>query len=136
MLRTPDPLGSIDRNEPSFPTPMARGAPKLDRLPTRIRFGSSTVPGWVNGANEVGIGLGNGVVVVHIARGGAVRRNVPTCARADAPGIFVAMTRACTCTIFCARAACHVALPSATAIPAAKAIVPGKLIINLRFILL
>src|SRR5262249_25911622 len=113
---------------------MAGGAPKFDRLPTRIRFGSSIAPGWMNDENEVGIGLGNGTVALHTARGGVLRRNVPTCEIADAPGIFVAMTRAGTCTIACALAACQVALPSATAIPAAKAIVPGKLIMNFRMI--
>jgi hypothetical protein len=49
---------------------------------------------------------------------------------ADAPGIPVAMTRALIWVIRCARAACHVASPSTTAIPAAKAIMPGKLIMN------
>src|SRR5262249_13968728 len=93
-LKMPGPLESIDRNEPSVPTPMAGGAPKFDALPTRIRSGSSTAPGWMNGENEVGIGLGNATVAVHIARGGELRRNVPTCEMADAPGIFVAMTRA------------------------------------------
>src|SRR5262245_18843314 len=115
---------------------MASGAPKFDRLPTRIRFGSSIAPGWMNDENEVGIGLGNGTVALHMTRGGVLRRNVPTCEIADAPGIFVAMTRAVTCTISCARAASHVALPSTTAIPATKTIVPGKLIINLRTFML
>src|SRR5262252_3168424 len=121
MLRTLDPLGSIDRNEPSVPTPMARGAPKFDPLPTRIRFGSSTAPGLMNEANEVGIGLGNATVALHMTRGGVLRRNVPTCEMADAPGIFVAMTRAWTCTIACARAACHAPAPSNAVTPAAKA---------------
>src|SRR6516165_1572540 len=40
-------LGSIDRNEPSCPTLRASGAPKLDWLPTRMRFGSSTWPGLI-----------------------------------------------------------------------------------------
>jgi len=44
-LRMRGPLGSIDRNDPSCPAPMARGAPKFDRLPTKIRFGSRTAPG-------------------------------------------------------------------------------------------
>src|SRR5580692_7572994 len=44
-FRTCGPLGSIDRNEPGRPTP--GGAPKFDRLPTRIRFGSSIAPGWM-----------------------------------------------------------------------------------------
>src|SRR5215510_15921247 len=105
---------------------MAGGAAKFDRLPTRIRFGSSIAPGWMNGENEVGIGLGNGTVALHMTRGGVLRRNVPTCEMADAPGIFVAMTRAWTCTIACARAACHTALLSTTAIPATKAIMLGK----------
>src|SRR5262245_23568584 len=107
---------------------MARGPPKFNWLPTRIRFGSSTAPGWMNGENEVGIGLGNGTVALHMARGGTLSRNVPTCEMADAPGTFVAMTRAWTCTIVCARAPCHVALPSTTATPAVKAITLGKLI--------
>src|SRR6516165_5406617 len=46
-LRMPDALGSIDRNEPSWPTPLASGAPKFDRLPTSTRFESSTAPGWM-----------------------------------------------------------------------------------------
>jgi hypothetical protein len=45
---------------------------------------------------------------------------------ADAPGIPVAMTRALIWIIPCARAAS----PSTTAIPAIKAIIPGKLIKN------
>src|SRR5580704_14054566 len=47
MLKVLAPLGSIDRNAPCLPTPTARGAPKLDVLPTRIRFGSSMAPGWM-----------------------------------------------------------------------------------------
>jgi hypothetical protein len=77
--------------------------------------------------NRAGIGWGNGIVAVHIA--GSVT-NVLTCEMADAPGIFVATTRASIWVIGCARAACHVESPSATAIPAAKAIIPGKLLIN------
>src|SRR5712691_4491796 len=46
-LKTSSPFGSIDRNDPAVPTPLASGAPKFDRLPTRIRFGSSTAPGWM-----------------------------------------------------------------------------------------
>jgi hypothetical protein len=51
---------------------------------------------------------------------------------ADAPGISTAMTRALMPGIGSARAACHAASPSATTIPAAKAIMPGKLIMNFR----
>src|SRR6516162_6467737 len=46
-LRMPFVLRSIDRNEPSCPTPIASGAPKFDRLPTKMRSGSSTLPGWM-----------------------------------------------------------------------------------------
>src|SRR6266516_4337017 len=53
-------FGSIDRNDPAFPTPLASGAPKFDRLPTRIRFGSSTAPGWMYEGKNVGIGLPSG----------------------------------------------------------------------------
>src|SRR6516165_5647230 len=114
MLRIPGPLGSIDRNDPSSPTLMASGAPKFDRLPTRIRFGSSIAPGWMNEGNLVGIGFAQ-------APGGGTFRKVPTCAMADAPGIFMATTRA-TMSVSSARAACQVASPSATAITAAKAV--------------
>src|SRR5215469_16035051 len=51
-LRMTGPLGSIDSNEPSCLTPAASGAPKFDRLATRILFGSSSAPGW----NRLGIG--------------------------------------------------------------------------------
>src|SRR6516162_5855268 len=122
MIRS-DLLGSIDRNEPSDPTPSASGAPKFDRLPTRIRFGSSTAPF----AMKVGNLLGMGVRLPQKGPG----RNVPTCAMADAPGISTAMTPALR-GIGSARAACHAASPSATTIPAAKAIMPGKLIMNFR----
>src|SRR6266576_363499 len=111
---------------------MAGGASKFDVLPTRIRFGSSTAPGWMNGANEVGIGLGNATVALHMTRGGVLRRNVPTCEMADAPGIFTAMTRARMLLIGCARAVCHIASPCATVIPVAKAIMLGKLAVNVR----
>jgi hypothetical protein len=61
-------------------------------------------------------------------------RNVPTCEMADAPGIFTAIMRAPMLAIACARAACHTASPSATVIPAAKAIMPGKLTMNVRML--
>src|SRR6516165_587330 len=64
-IRMPDPLGSIDRNEPSRLPSVMSGAPKFDRLPTRIRFGSNTAPGWVKapgkpgGTENPGIGEAN-----------------------------------------------------------------------------
>ena len=41
------PLGSIDNSEPFSPPLAGSCAPKFDRLPTRIRFGLSTLPGRV-----------------------------------------------------------------------------------------
>ena len=61
-----------------------------------------------------------------------VLRNVPTCEMADAPGIFTAITRASMSAIACALAACHIASPSTTAIPAAKAIMLGKVTMHFR----
>ena len=81
-------VGSIDRNEPSAPTPMASGAPKFDRLPTRSRLELRTAPAAVYDCQRVGIGLEQPPVT-----------NSPTCAMADAPGMFVAMTAACTLSI-------------------------------------
>jgi hypothetical protein len=51
---------------------------------------------------------------------------------ADAPGIFVATTRALMVGTDWARAACQAAPPPTMAIAAAKAMVPGKLIVNVR----
>src|SRR5260370_13662113 len=85
-LRIYGPLGSIDRNEPSWPTPTASGAPKFDLLPTRIRFGSSTAPGWIYAVNLLGIGFAQ-------AAAGGMLRNEPTCAIADSPGMITATTR-------------------------------------------
>src|SRR5271165_7678377 len=42
----PDPLGSIDRNEPCRPPLGGSDAPKFDALPTRRRVGSRILPGW------------------------------------------------------------------------------------------
>src|SRR5262249_51215750 len=113
-LRIPGPLGSIDRNDPSPPTPMASGAPKFDRLPTRRRFGSSTAPGWMYEGKNKGIGPPQGEL-----------RNVPTCAMADALGIFKATTRASRPGIVvCAHASGHAISPPRTAIPAATVITP------------
>jgi hypothetical protein len=86
-LKVLDPLGSIERNAPCLPTPTARGAPKFEVLPTKIRFGSSMAPGWMYAGNLLGIGLAH-------APGGGTLRKVPTCARADAPGMCTATTRA------------------------------------------
>src|SRR5262249_2614731 len=116
MPRSPGPLGSIDRNDPSCPTPGASGAPKFDRLPTRIRFGSSTAPGWMNEGNRLGIGFAQ-------APGGGTFKNDPTCEMADAPGIFVAMTWASTSIIAWARTPRHRS-PLTTAVPATKATMP------------
>src|SRR5262245_53585762 len=127
MLRVPGPLGSIDRNEPSDPTSRACGAPKFDRLPTRIRFSSSIAPGRVNEGKRVGVGL---------AQAAGSLRNLPTCEMADAPGMFVATTRAFIWVIACARVACHAAPPSEMAIPAANAIVPDRLAMSLRTFIL
>src|SRR5258707_8661788 len=106
---------------------MASGAPKFDRLPTRIRFGSSTAPGWMYAGNNVGIGWAH-------AGGTGLLRNVPTCEMADAPGIFTAITRASMLVIACARAACHDASPSKTAMLVAKAIMLGKAIMRFRVV--
>ena len=57
---------------------------------------------------------------------------MPTCAMADAPGIFVATIRAWMVGTDWARAACQAAPLPTMAIAAAKAIVPGKLIVNVR----
>src|SRR5262245_28219237 len=72
----------MDRKAPGRPTSLASGAPKFDRLPTRMRVGSSTRPGWVNAAST-------GLSWI-----GPPGRKVPTGATADAPGILVAITRA------------------------------------------
>src|SRR5271166_562005 len=86
-LRTAGLLGSMDRIDPSCPTPVSSGAPKFDWLPTRIRFGSATAPGTMYEAKWVGIGLPPHAPWL-------ASRNVPTCEMADAPGISTATTRA------------------------------------------
>ena len=49
--KLPDPLGSIDRNEPFNPPPVASGAPKFDVLPTRRRIGSRIAPARMEAGN-------------------------------------------------------------------------------------
>src|ERR1700732_3528259 len=56
-LKVSAPPGSMDRNDPSLPTPIASGAPKFDVLPTRIRIGSSTAPGLMYDGKLLGIGF-------------------------------------------------------------------------------
>ena len=105
------PLRSSERNEPCRPPPAASGAPKFDTLPTRRRAGSSTAPGTVEPGNLEGIGLGlaQGQVLVLGSHGVKFPplTNAPICAMADAPGIFLATTRASTPAIPCARASPH-----------------------------
>src|SRR5262249_24996676 len=67
---------------------------------------------WMYEGKNVGIGLPQG--------GGGSLRNVPTCAMADALGIFMATTRASRPGI----SAGHAISPPRTAIPAATAIMP------------
>src|SRR5216110_2880357 len=66
------------------------------------------------------------------AGGTGLLRNAPTCEMADAPGIFTATIRGLTLVIACARDACPTATPSTRAIPAARTITPGRLIMNFR----
>src|SRR5262249_47263624 len=130
-------LGLIDRNEPSWLPSVMSGAPKFDRLPTRIRVASSTAPvlmkspgkgggggGVAEGVGNPGIGEGKWHENGNEGGTGAVGpKNVPTCAMAQARGIFTATTGALTEIIACAHAA-RVAPPPQTAIPAAKVKMP------------
>src|SRR5262249_16930609 len=75
----------------------------------------------MNEGKKVGIGC------AHCVGGAATLRKVPTCEMAGAPGIFVAMTAARRRVISSACAACHVALPSSTAIATASAVMQRKL---------
>jgi hypothetical protein len=75
------PLGSIERNEPGAWSAFAFGAPKLERLPTTMRVGSSTRPGWVKAAR------------VGLEPIGLPGRKVPMGETADDPGIPSATTR-------------------------------------------
>src|SRR6516165_7090204 len=102
---------------------MAVGAPKFERLPTSIRFGSSTAPAWIYEGKFLGIGFAQ-------AFGGATLRNVPICARADAPGMPTATTLALIPTIVSARAACCAASPPIPAIAVASATITAKLALN------
>src|SRR5262245_14830927 len=73
--------GSIDRNEPSRSSGFASGAPKFDRLPTRMRAGSSIRPGCVKAANA-------GLSWI-----GPPGRKLPTGLIAETPGMPIATIR-------------------------------------------
>jgi hypothetical protein len=75
------PFGSIDKNDPSAWSAFAFGAPKFERLPTTMRVGSSTRPGWVRAASS-------GLELI-----GLPGRKVPTGETAETPGMSNAITR-------------------------------------------
>ena len=110
------PLGSIDRNEPSFAPVAGSGAEvrqAADQESVRVQHRA----GFDIRRNLVGIGFAQ-------APPGSALRNVPICAIADAPGIFMATTWASRPGILCVRSSGHAISPPRPAIPAATAIMP------------